>query len=965
MKRRIGFQWVLCGLLIFTSRIFSEHVTTGKWQYLLGEYDHRAYVYAIAVQGENVIFGGNFDHKIDHLTSRDRYPGVKGLGQYNRGGTFFQLGGGVAGPDFEVRAILPVNTDVYVAGRFNVVRDMVARNIAKWNGSDWETLGGGMNYRVLCLAEFQGEIYAGGEFTRVNGQRLPYLARWNGQEWLPVGDALNGPVYSLIVYDNALVAGGRFTRAGETEMNHLAVWRNESWAPAGSGVNGNVLAMAVQGYDLIIAGRFETADGVTANKIARWNGTGFQPIGQGFNGNVHCLAVDGEIIYAGGEFTLDGVYANPLNHIAYWNGQTWRQLDTGVDDIVYSMAVHRYDLYVGGKFKKATTFFNLLLASPTHYHLIRWRNPVPDVPFKQNLEMPFSLYTEGPSSIVWRDADNDGDEDLFITGYEQNLLLLNEGGTFHQETQGTLITPQYRSCWADYDNDGDEDIMALGWRYLDDKRFLRNEEGLFLEAKDLLNWSPTYSAWTGSWGDFNNDGFVDFMICNVNTLYPQMRQTAYLYTNHYGDHFSVNEAIHIRGTTPFPYNVNWSDFDNDGDIDIFMARGGEYQFTYTDGQDLYLNEGGSFSLLEIDAISQEKIAATSGAWGDFDNDGDFDLCITAGGFQNNGLYENLGNLDFRKVTESSVCTDGGFSLDASWCDYDNDGDLDLFITNRSGGDNFLYENMGNGDLEVKVDNRFTQNLDGYAGMAWYDFDRDGDLDVALVADEYSRGQILMLENTTQANHFLNLKLVGVRSNRDALGAKIHVKAVIGGESVTQTREVNNSTWLSQSSLEQVFGLGDAAAAAVMIEWPSGIWQMMENVNADQFLTVTEDTASGLQKTAGLSAREMLEAVPDRQIEAGNGLATPEYALYPCYPNPFNPSTKITYSIRQPSLVQVQVLNARGELVRSLVQEHQPAGLYQVSWNGNDQSGNPAASGLYFCRLESAGFISTQKMLLVR
>jgi hypothetical protein len=964
MKRQIAFLWLLHSLLIFSSGSLAQD-NLGKWQYLLGEYNHRAYVYTIAVQGENIIFGGNFNHTKDHLFFWDLYPGVKGLGQFNRSGAFSQLGGGVHGPDYEVRAILPVDDEVYVGGQFNVVRDRIAGNIAKWNGSDWDTLQGGMNYRVLCLAQFQGEIYAGGEFTRVNGQRLAYLARWDGQEWLRVGDPLNGPVHSLIVYDDALYVGGRFTRAGEAEINHLAVWNNESWAPVGSGVNGNVLAMAVQEKDLIIAGRFERAGAVDANKIARWNGSVFQPVGKGLDGNVFCLAVDGNKIYAGGEFTHETGSPIPLNYIACWDVQGWHPLDDGLDEPVYSLAVHRCDLYVGGKFKREGTYFGFKLMNQIHYHLIRWRNPVPEVPFKRKMEMPFTLYTDEPSCIVWRDADNDGDDDLFITGYDQNLVLLNESGTFTQETQGTLISPQYRSYWADYDNDGDEDIITLGWRYWDNKRFLKNEGGVFLEAKDILNWSPTYSAWTGCWGDYNNDGFVDFMICNVNTAYPLMRQTAYLYSNIRGDHFSVEEAIQIRGTTPFPYNVNWSDFDNDGDIDIFMARGGESEFVYTDGQDVYLNEGGSFSPIEIDAISQERIAATSGAWGDFDNDGDFDLCVTAGGFQDNGLYENLGNLNFRKVIESPVCTDGGFSLDASWCDYDNDGDLDLFITNRSRGDNFLYENMGHGDLQIRVDNMFTRNLDGCAGMAWYDFDRDGDQDVAIIGDEYSRGQIVLLENTTPANHFLNMKLVGIRSNRDALGAKIHVRAVIDGETVTQTREVNNSTWLSQSSLEQVFGLGNAASATLMVEWPSGILQTLENVNAGQFLTVIEDTASGLQKPAGVSGREMLELVENELTRDADGINIPEYMLYACTPNPFNPSTEIRYSIARPSHVRLQVLNARGELVQSLIQAYQPAGCYITIWNGRDQYGNPAASGLYFCRLESAGFVRTQKMLLVR
>lgn len=285
------------------------------------------------------------------------------------------------------------------------------------------------------------------------------------------------------------------------------------------------------------------------------------------------------------------------------------------------------------------------------------------------------------------------------------------------------------------------------------------------------------------------------------------------------------------------------------------------------------------------------------------------------------------------------------------------------------GDNYMYENLGNGDLQIILGNQFTEVSEGSAGIAWYDYDRDGDQDMVMICDEYSGDRFYMLENTTDANHWLNLKLVGTKSNRDALGAKVHVKATINGEFTIQTREVNNSTWLTQSSLEQVIGLGDASLApVVMIEWPSGIWQILTDVAADQFMTIVEDTTNGLTKMANLSAREALEShLLDDQIEQTKQLSAlpSEFLMYPCYPNPFNPSTEIRYSIPRESYVIVRVLNARGEEVHMLLQQRQSAGHYAIQWNGTDNYGNAVSSGLYLCRIETNGFVGTRKMLLVR
>ena len=970
-KKVNGLLCVVCLGLIATS-LAAQEPADGYWDCVLRKFENRQTVYVLSTYQDRILFGGDVVYKYGLKSD------IKGLGQYSTDGKVSSLGGGVHGPEFSIRTILPTENGVYVGGKFNVMNDVVAYNVAKWNGTDWEALQWGVNSTVFCMAEYEGEIYVGGEFSRVNGNRLWYLARWNGSDWSAVGEPLNGPVHSMTVYDGALVVGGRFTKAGDLDVNHLAVWKDQTWSALGGGTNGNVLALAAQGTSLIAAGRFETAGGQRVDKIVKWTGTGFEPMGQGLNGNVYAVAVDGEDVYAGGVFTHALGNGEPLNHIGRWNGSSWERLGTGLNGPVYALTVHNSDVYIGGKFQIDYTEFPVWYGwftfnNYSSNHIVRWRNPVPETPFRQRMEEPFMEYTDWGTSVAWRDYDNDGDDDLISAGWYYDQVLSNQGdGTFVKVNDDPLKAMRYRPSWCDYDNDGDEDFISLGWKHESDifDRALMNNQGngVFYEAEGAFDWSAICSGWTGSWGDFNNDGFADVMICNVNSniFRPQMPQIVYLYTNHNGKAFSSEAVIKTRSQWIFPSSINWSDFDNDGDIDIYLCQGGESEFINSEDQHLYVNDGhGHFEEVEIGPVSGENISATSGAWGDFDNDGDFDLVITTNGFQNNGLYENLGDLTFRKVTESPVCADEGHSLDVSWCDYDIDGDLDLFIMNGHHGDNFMYENLGGGEMQRVYENQFVRANYGSATIAWHDYDRDGDQDMIMVSDEYSTKKIHLFENTTTGNHWLNFRLEGIRSNRNALGAKVHANAVINGEETTITREVNNSSWLGQSSLEQVIGLGDAPEASVIIEWPSGIWQSLGTVAADQFLTVVEDTSNGMSKLAGVSAREALESNLLEQV-SGQTDGTPfEFDLMPCYPNPFNPSTEIAYTLPGASMVRVRVVNARGQIVVDLVHERQEAGYYTVRWNGEDAHGNAVPSGLYLCRMECDTYVNTQKMLLVR
>src|SRR4029453_2374792 len=177
-------------------------------------------------------------------------------------------------------------------------------------------------------------------------------------------------------------------------------------------------------------------------------------------------------------------------------------------------------------------------------------------------------------------------------------------------------------------------------------------------------------------------------------------------------------------------------------------------------------------------------------WADYDNDGFLDLFVANSSGQNESLYRNNGEGTFAKVTTGSTGSDGGNSGGCAWGDYDNDGFLDLFVPNWQGSrPNFLYRNNGNSNAWLKVPCRGTQ------------------------------------------------------SNRDAIGAKVRVKASFRGTERWQVREVSGGIGFGQTPYAN-FGLGDATNAQIVrIEWPSGTVEELSDVAVKQFLTVTEPGAS--------------------------------------------------------------------------------------------------------------------------
>jgi hypothetical protein len=316
------------------------------------------------------------------------------VAQWN-GSSWTPLGSGMAGAYPVVHALAVFDDGggpaLYAGGGFASAGSVVAKSIARWNGSSWSAVGGGSSgATVYALGVFDDgggpALYAGGDIATAGGVVANSIARWDGSSWSALGSGLTGGgknVLALAGFDDgggpALYAGGNIGSAGGVTAAGIAKWDGSTWAALGSGLNNAVYSLAVfddgGGPALHAAGLFTSAGGVMASHIAKWDGSTWAALGSGLGGsssNVLALAVfddgGGPALYAGGTFTTAGGVA--ANHIAEWDGSSWSALGSGMNSGGYVRALTVFDdgggpaLYAGGDFTKA--------GGLTANHVARW-----------------------------------------------------------------------------------------------------------------------------------------------------------------------------------------------------------------------------------------------------------------------------------------------------------------------------------------------------------------------------------------------------------------------------------------------------------------------------------------------------------------------------------------------------------------------------------------------------------------
>jgi hypothetical protein len=360
---------------------------------------------------------------------------------------------------------------------------------------------------------------------------------------------------------------------------------------------------------------------------------------------------------------------------------------------------------------------------------------------------------------------------------------------------------------------------------------------------------------------------------------------------------------------------------------------------------MYKNNGdGSFAKIDDGAPVSDRYTSVGCAWGDFNNDGAPDLFVSNYN-QACSFYKNNGDGTFDKIQDELPVQNVARSVSCAWVDYNNDGYLDLFVTNADNQSNYLYKNSGDGTFTQMTDGEIVTDKYDSHGCSWGDIDRDGDVDLFVCNRDQNNS---LYRNNGHQNNWLTLKCLGVQSNHDGIGAKVKLVLTQNGERIVQTKQVcSQSGGYSQSSLDCVFGLGcETRVDSIVVSWPSGIVDRVADIGANQFITVIEGEQI-------VESKNFIPVLPEDFVVSQN------------FPNPFNAQTTIAFELPRAGYVDVKIYNARGQEIKTVASEFKNPGKHEVVWDGLDKFGLRASTGLYFYRISYNGQSKAKKMLLIQ
>lgn len=550
----------------------------------------------------------------------------------------------------------------------------------------------------------------------------------------------------------------------------------------------------------------------------------------------------------------------------------------------------------------------------------------------------------------WVDIDNDGKLDLFIN---KKAVYKNLGSGNFSKLESAMgnQTPNLGESWSDYNNDGNIDCFVVSTGGPNSFLYKNLGNGIFNKITSGEIGDSSYNTgWGCAWADYDNDGYVDLIISAANNFGVVNHPNRFYENNHDGTFSRINFPGLTDTLAPFTIPT-WSDFDQDGDMDLFIGTGPGGSTSYDYFYKNLLTENGTASLvrLNLPPLTTDLVDGQVWNWIDYDNDGDLDAFLTnyANAVPNN-LYRN-NNGTYERMTAAQVGTivsDLGMFLTNLWGDFDNDGDLDCFITRESAQSRY-YTNNGNGTFTRRDSLAVVINSGSNYGASAGDYDNNGSLDLYVAGTTSTHG--LFRNDLSNSNKWVNIKCIGSGplnnlSNKSAIGTKVKAKAVINGVATWQYREVlAQNSFNSMNMLNVHFGFGNATIIdSLIIIWPGGLREVFTNVNLNSFYNAIE----GQGIVSGISN--------------GSDKIPVGFRLDQNYPNPFNPLTKINYELNFSNFVTLKVFNLLGNEILTLVNQKQPAGNYEITFDGEGYS-----SGIYFYKLSAGEFSDTKKMTLLK
>ena len=503
------------------------------------------------------------------------------------------------------------------------------------------------------------------------------------------------------------------------------------------------------------------------------------------------------------------------------------------------------------------------------------------------------IIDEVGSGAAWFDYDNDGRLDLLLVngstrehakqgGDPLAALYHNEGnGRFTDVTAGSGMTRRgwgMGACVADYDNDGFDDVYvtsAVGTNVL----YRNNRNGTFSDATRQAGVGDTGWSTGCAFGDYDRDGHVDLYVAHYlkfdEKTIAKRGETAgcrfmtvdvscgpqglpgeadvLFHNNGRGAFADVTRAAGIKDPGYYGFGVLFTDLDHDGWPDIFVANDTTPNLLFHNNHNGTFSETALVSGAALSGDGREQSGMGVDA-ADYNRDGHFGLVVTHFSHDYTTIYENSGRGFFTDASYASgVAVGAGRYLGwgVGFVDFTNSGLLDLFIANghiypevdsHGLGTKYrqrkqLFRNLGNRRFKEITDEVGGGLLleKSSRGAAFGDYDNDGDIDAVVI--NLDDRPTLLRNDTASGNHWLTLQLVGVRSNRDAIGARVRVTA--GGHA--QSAEVRSGgSYLSHNDRRVHFGLGAATRAdEVRIEWPGGVAETLKNVQSDRFYVASE------------------------------------------------------------------------------------------------------------------------------
>jgi enediyne biosynthesis protein E4 len=504
------------------------------------------------------------------------------------------------------------------------------------------------------------------------------------------------------------------------------------------------------------------------------------------------------------------------------------------------------------------------------------------------------------------DFDNDGWMDIFIlggtrlggppAGATNRLYKNNRDGTFTDVTDRAGLRDAGWAqgvCVGDYNNDGNEDLFCT--YFGQNKLYRNNGDGTFTDVTKgagLLDVHPRYG--TGcSFLDYNRDGLLDLFVANYvqfdlksapkpaadspTCSYegvavmcgPRGLKPAYhsLYRNNGDGTFTdVSEAAGISGARgSYGLTAVTADLDDDGWPDIFVACDSTPSLLFVNNRDGTFREEALIRGIAVSGDGRESAGMGVGV-GDYQLLGHADVFKTHFQREPGGLYRNSGSGEFEDVTSASGT--GQERRFVSWgtciLDLDNDGYPDIFVVTGNvypeverlypqlpyKGPRMVFRNLGDGRFEELIEQAGSGVAARHAsrGTAFGDFDNDGDLDIVVM--NVNEPPSLLRNDAPEQNHWLKVRLIGTKSNRSAIGAKVVVRY---GHKMQAQQLLSQSSYLSSNDPRLHFGLGEEKAASIEVRWPNGTGELVRSIAANQLVTIRE--GSGVISSEGFSPRK--------------------------------------------------------------------------------------------------------------